>query len=105
MDSNQESHNTLCTICSQLADCESASQKVGWEQEATYLPPASKKLQIVKDFAPFSSRAKQLLQCPECDTYYLYTSDYEFLVNGTEDSDLLTRLTNTKAKEYLDQSG
>ncbi len=102
---NRESPHAQCTICSQLADQESASQKGGWEDEATFLPPASNELQIVQDFAPGSSRAMQLLQCPECETYYLYTSDYEFLVNGTEDSDLLTRLTKTRAEEYLDRSG
>jgi len=101
--SNQESLHTQCSICSQLAVHESAFQKGGREDEATYLPPASKKLQLVRDFAPGSSCASQLLQCPECKTYYLYTSDYEFLVNGTEDSDLLTRLTKTKAEEYLNR--
>jgi hypothetical protein len=95
--------HTRCSICSQLADHEYAFQKYGWEDDSTYLPPASNQLKLVRDFAPGSSRAKQLKQCPECETYYLYTSDYEYLVNGTEDEDDLRRLTSSEAAEYLNR--
>jgi hypothetical protein len=101
--SNRAARHTHCSLCSQLADQEYAFQKGGREDEATYLPTASNNLELVKDFKPHSSRALQLKRCPECKTYYLYTSDYEFLVNGTEDEDYLKRLTEAEAAEYLEQ--
>lgn len=90
-----------CSICSQLSDCETAYQKYGHPQDDTFLPAAANSLQIVKDFKPYDSRKLQLQQCPECATYYLYKTDYEFLVNGSEDEDELTRLTDEAAAEYL----
>ena len=55
----------------------------------------------MKDFKPYDSRALQLKQCPECGTYYLYRTDYEYLVNGSEDEEVLTRLKPEEATEYL----
>ncbi len=92
---------TKCSICSRLADVESAFQKYGWEEDNTYLPAAAGKLMLVKDFKPYSSRKLQLQQCPQCKTYYLYETDYEFLVNGSEDEEYLRRLSEEEAAEYL----
>jgi hypothetical protein len=100
-----EARHSRCAICSQLADHEYAFQKGGRPDEATYLPAASNRLELVRDFKPGSSRARQLKRCPECGTYYLYTSDYEFLVNGTEDEDYLDRLTDDEAAQHLAQPG
>ena len=55
----------------------------------------------LRDFKQHSSRKLQLQQCPQCATYYLYRTDYEFLVNGSEDEEELTRLTDEAAAEYL----
>src|SRR5215211_5151825 len=94
-------HNTHCSICSSLADYESAYQKNGHPEDDTSLPAAYNSLQVVRDFKQNSSRLLQLQQCPECATYYLYRTDYEFLVNGSEDEEELTRLTDEAAAEYL----
>lgn len=90
-----------CSICSGLADQEYAAQKWGWEEDDTYLPAAAGQLVIVRDFQPYGSRKLQLQQCPECGCYYLYRSDYEYLVNGSEDEEHLTRLSTEQAAEYL----
>ena len=37
----------------------------------------------------------------KCGTYYLYRTDYEYLVNGSEDEEYLTRLTEEQAAGYL----
>jgi hypothetical protein len=37
-----------------------------------------------------------------CGTYYLYRSDYEYLVNGSEDEEILTRLSPDQAAPYLE---
>ena len=90
-----------CSICVNLADQESAYQKYGWEENDTYRPPEAHKLKVVRDLRPDDSRKLQLWQCPDCGGYYLYRTDYEFLVNGSEDEEILTRLTAEQAAEYL----
>ena len=99
--SNEAAPYLDCSICSRLAAYESAYQKYGHAEDNTYLPAAAGSLQIVKDFKPYGSRKLQLQQCPQCATYYLYRTDYEFLVNGSEDEEELTRLTDETAAMYL----
>ncbi|MBP6469683.1 MAG: hypothetical protein KBE23_07245 [Chloroflexi bacterium] len=98
-----DSPNKQCRICSGLSNEEYASQKYGWEQDNTYLPAAAGSLILVRDFQPYGSRKLQLEQCPECSAYYLYRSDYEYLVNGSEDEEFLTRLSGEQAAEYLNR--
>jgi hypothetical protein len=93
-----------CALCSSLKDQEYAFQKYGAEEYNTFLPAAAGVLNVVRDFAPYDSRKLQIRQCPECGTYYLYRTDYEYLVNGSEDEEFLTRLTPEQAAGYLDQS-
>jgi hypothetical protein len=90
-----------CDICSSLAGQEYAFQKYGAEQYDTHLPAAANALKVVRDFRPNATRKRQLRQCPRCRTYYLYTTDYEYLVNGSEDEEFLTRLTETQAREEM----
>lgn len=90
-----------CRLCSTLADEETAYQKYGWEENNTYLPVAAGQLALVYDLKPYSSRQLQLKQCPECGTFYLYRTDYEYLVNGSEDEEFLTRLSPEEAAKYL----
>ncbi len=90
-----------CSICAQLADRESAYQKYGWPENDTYLPAAAQSLELVRDFTPYGSRLLQLKRCPECGAYYLYRTDYEYLVNGSEDEEHLMRLTAEEAAAYL----
>ena len=92
--------NTKCSICSEFKDKEYAYQKYG-SGDNTYLPDNAKKLIIIKDFRPNSNRLKQLKQCPECKTYYLYETDYEYFAFGSEDEECLSRLTEGKAFEIL----
>jgi len=92
-----------CSVCSGLADREYAFQKYGSEESNTYLPAAVERLEVVRDFRPLSSRKRQIRRCPECGAYYLYETDYEYLI-GTEDEQTLTRLTDAQAPEYLGES-
>jgi len=95
---------TPCPVCSSLSDHEYAMQKYGWEQDNTYLPAAAHQLKVVRDLRPNdTSRALQLRQCPACATYYLYHSDYEYLVNGSEDEEMLDRLSAEQARAYLER--
>ena len=90
-----------CSLCSQLADREYATQKFGWEEHDTHLPAAVSQLVTIRDLKPDSQRAQLLLQCPACKTYYLYESDYEYLAGGSDDTQSLTRLGEGEAAGYL----
>lgn len=90
-----------CSLCSQLADREYATQKFGWEEHDTHLPAVVNQLATVRDLKPGNQRAQLLLQCPECKTYYLYKSDYEYLAGGSEDSQSLKRLGEGDVAGYL----
>ncbi len=90
-----------CSICSQLKDTEYAMQKYGSEEYNTYLPKEVWQLETIVNLNPGSSRECKLLQCPECKTYYLFDTDYEYLVNGTEDEQTLKRLTHDEALKYI----
>jgi len=93
-----------CGMCSSLSDQEYAFQKYGLEKDNTYLPATANQLKVVRDFQPYDSRKLQVRQCSECGTYYLYRTDYEYLVNGSEDEEYLTRLTEEQVAEYLNRS-
>ena len=91
-----------CSICSQLSDREYATQKFGWEENDTHLPGAASQLTDVKELKLESSRSAYLQRCPQCGTYYLYESDYEYLAGGSEDTQTLTRLLDEESTRYLE---
>lgn len=103
----------ICRICSQIGDFERGSQKGGREQEDTFLPAAADELALVRDLSSPgialpeigvnvpSSRLRQLRACPACGTFYIYFTDYEFLYGGSEDEQILDRLTPMEAYRVL----
>ena len=95
-----ENSSRTCEVCSGLSDSEYAYSKFGWPEHDTFLPDAAQNLVIVKDLRPLGSRKLQLRQCPACGAWFLYRTDYEYLTNGTEDEEFLTRLTEEEAAEY-----
>jgi hypothetical protein len=103
-DSGENGSSLPCETCSSLADQEYAYQKYGAELYDTHLPLAAGDLQVVRDFNIYGTRKRQLWQCPACGTYYLYRTDYEYLVNGSEDEEFLTRLTEEQARQELKQA-
>ncbi|MBP6333066.1 MAG: hypothetical protein KA342_06420 [Aminivibrio sp.] len=95
-----ENSSRACEVCSGLSDSEYAYSKFGWPEHDTFLPDAAQNLVLVKDLRPLGSRKLQLRQCPSCGAWFLYRTDYEYLTNGTEDEEFLTRLTEEEAAEY-----
>ena len=86
-----------CSICSQLKDYHRGDQKAGREEEDTFLPSDAEKLRtIIVD----GSR-RNMMQCPQCGTSYLYEKEYEILIGGTEDTQKLKRLTTEEAALYI----
>lgn len=100
---DKDSRHQHCSICSQLRDYERGLQVVGREEQDTFIPDAAGSLKLVKALKEKGCRCIRLEQCPECETYYLYQTDYEYLAFGSEDEQKLTRLTDEEAVKYLDQ--
>lgn len=100
-DSNNGARHERCGICSQLKERELGRQTHGRPEEDTSLPDAARLLRNVRELEPGSVRYTWLRQCPECATYYLHRNDYEYLATGSEEEQVLTRLTDEKAAEYI----
>ena len=61
-----------CKLCSSFKDEEYGFQKIGCENENTYVPAARTKLKQIAELKPGRRPSEYLEQCPECKTYYLY---------------------------------
>jgi hypothetical protein len=92
-----------CGICSRLRDQEQALRTVQGSEEDTSLPEAADMLEIVRDIRP-GHPGLRLKRCPQCGTFYLLRSIYEFLIGfgGSYDEYLLTRLTGEVGTDYLE---
>jgi hypothetical protein len=100
---NNDADYRQCSLCSQLDDSERGFQKLGQEEQNTYLPAAAQQLQLVREVKSESGGPREIWQCPECTTCYLYRTEYEFLYGygGSEDTQELTRLTVAETVEWL----
>ena len=89
-----------CSICTQLREEESAVEYILTPTDNTDFPETVKKLKTVKDI----NTRLSLMQCPECNTYYIYRATYEFLIGygGSYDEYTLTRIDDETGKEYLE---
>lgn len=90
-----------CTTCSELGQYHRGLQTGGREEEDTFLPDAASALKNIKDVQPGRNRTPVLRQCPECGAYFLFEVTYEYLATGSEDEQVLTRLSDEKAREIL----
>jgi hypothetical protein len=90
-----------CSTCSQLGDRENAVEHVLGDEDDTRLPEAANKLEVVREIPPGPGNLR-LLRCPQCGTYYLWRTTYEFLVGfgGSYDEYFLWRLTDEVGADY-----
>jgi hypothetical protein len=102
-DSNKAARHKQCSICSQLKDYEYALQTHGRPDEDTFIPKIAEKLKNIIELKPDSVRYTWLRQCPECATFYLHKNDYEYLATGSEDEQILTRLSDEEGAKYMAQ--
>lgn len=99
--STKDAPHQQCSICSQLTDYQFGRQTHGRPDEDTFLPEIARQLKNVIEIKPGSDRYTWLRQCPECATYYTHRVDYEYLATGSEDEQILERLTDEEAAAYL----
>lgn len=90
-----------CGLCSRLPDTDYAFSKYGWPDHDVSMSPDSIHLTDVDKGKPGYDDRHHLLQCPECGTYYKYDYTYEYLVNGSEDEETITRLTPVRVCDRL----
>lgn len=89
-----------CELCRQLGDVDRSFVKHGWP-DSTALEPAASQLEFVEGVPGRDSQNHHFRRCSHCGMYYRYDWSYEFLVNGSEDSEELRRLTPTQARRFL----
>lgn len=94
-----------CRICTHLHDTEKSFVKFGWDEQNTYLPEAAKELVEAEDTRPPGKDRHHIKRCPVCGRLYRYDLAYEYLVNGSEDEETLTRLTPDETRRFLETIG
>lgn len=89
-----------CPICSRLRPCETSFYKYAAPEYDRPLPEAAARL-IVLPAAPAEDIDRHhIRRCPHCAALYDYRFSYEYLVNGSEDEEILTRLDSDQAKSW-----
>jgi hypothetical protein len=91
---------TQCPICSQLRDIETSFYKYAAPDYDRPLPAAAAHLQRVQFLDEEDAERRHVRRCPSCASLYTYLLSYEYLVNGSEDEETLTRLTPDEAAAY-----
>lgn len=93
---------STCETCRALGEEAYGYSKFGWPDGDIDLPPEAARLETVADVGSAGDRLRQLKRCPDCGTCYLYRTDYEYLVNGTEDEVFVTRLSDEETTGLLE---
>ncbi len=86
-----------CTTCGTLGPAEYGYSKYGHPEDAAPLPDAAYHLEELASNVS-GGRGHAVRRCPECGAWFHYELDYEFLVNGSEDYETLTRITEEEAR-------
>jgi hypothetical protein len=92
-----------CPICSQLKDVETSFSKYLAPDYDRPLPAAATQLQVVPWLEGEAPERNHVRRCPACASLYNYLLSSEYMVNGSEDEETLTRLTPAEAAAYQRQ--
>ena len=85
-----------CSTCGALGDLEYGFYKFGFEEDDAPMPQAVTDLvEVVSNVS--GGRGHTLYRCPACGAHFHYELDYEFIVPGTEDSEILRRISDEEA--------
>lgn len=85
-----------CSICGTIPESCDAFIKGG--DIIRHLPEAVSRLEIWSEVPPghqdhdVSTSDSHVKRCPECGAYFLYSCSYEYLVNGSDDEVVITRV-------------
>jgi hypothetical protein len=90
----------LCPVCGMLRDVETSFSKYGSPSMDRPLPEAAARLEIVPSLGEEDPRKGHTRRCPSCGAFFAYRLTYEYLVNGSEDEETLTRLSPSEAQTF-----
>lgn len=90
-----------CLVCGALRSVETSFSKYGAPEQARPLPAAASRLIIVPSLAAEYSEKSQIRRCPSCSALFAYSQSYEYHVNGSEDEEILTRLSAADTSSWL----
>jgi hypothetical protein len=85
-----------CKVCGPIGAYESSYAKYGRPEDDRPLSPAAAHLVTVCGWQS-GGRGEELRQCPSCGAWFRWHLAYEFYVNGSEDEETLTRLSDEEA--------
>jgi hypothetical protein len=88
-----------CAACGKLGANHFAMQKHGQEGEDTFLPAAVGKLKGVRAVRHPQEGKGHLQQCPDCGAFFFFRNEYEYLATGSEDTQILIRITAEEAEK------
>ena len=80
---------------------ETSFSKYGAPAQDCPLPPAASQLVILRTPDATDVEKRHVRRCPVCGALYGYMASHEYMINGTEDEEVLTRLTPAESKDYL----
>jgi hypothetical protein len=92
-----------CDICRDLADVETSFSKYGWPEMDYSLASAASRLERVHEVNQVDPDRAHIRRCPVCGLYYDYKYSYEYFVNGSEDTETLTRLAPAQARRFFSE--
>ena len=92
-----------CPICSQLKEVETSFHKYLAPDYDRPLPEAAARLQRVPFLDEEDAERRHVRRCPSCASLYTYLLSSEYMINGNEDEETLTRLTPDEAAAYHHQ--
>ncbi len=91
----------MCDLCNQLRDHETSYSKYGSPDDDRPLPEAAAKLTVLKTLNTKDLDKTHVRRCPRCGTLYRYLASHEYFINGSEDEEMLTRMTTEEAAAWL----
>jgi hypothetical protein len=90
-----------CEICRNLGEVETSFSKYGWEEMDYAMPEAANRLTPAENITECEQRKQHYKTCPICGIFYQYDYSYEYLVNGSEDTVTLMRLTPDDIRFFI----
>ncbi len=95
--------DNACAICSRLKNEEHSFSKYAAPEYDTPLPEVSQLLKTIPGVRGEINEKDQVRVCPDCRQLYRYQVSYEYHVNGSEDEELLTRMTESEMAAFHKQ--
>ncbi len=90
-----------CPLCSLLRPCETSFTKYGAPEYDKSLPEAAADLTILPASSKEDIERHHIRRCPHCGALYDYRLSCEYMINGSEDEETLTRLDSDQARSWL----